>query len=48
MHATCLYWLESPSGLIAHIVNRLSQQIEVMYNDLLMINEIDLVQIEAF
>jgi hypothetical protein len=48
MRATCPYQLESPSGLIMHIVNRLSQQIKVMYSDLLMINEIDLVKIEPY
>jgi hypothetical protein len=38
---TCLYRLESPSGLIVCIISRLSQQIEVMCRDLLM-------KIEAF
>jgi hypothetical protein len=40
--ATCLYRLESPSRLTVHIVSRLSQQIEVIYSDLLLINVIDL------
>jgi hypothetical protein len=48
MCATCLYRLESPSGLTVHIVNKLSQQIKVIYSDLLLINVIDLVKIEAF
>jgi hypothetical protein len=48
MCATCLYRLESPSGLTVHIVSRLSQQIKVICNDLLLINGIDLVKIEAF
>jgi hypothetical protein len=39
MCATCLYQLESPWGLIVHIVSELSQQINgqqinVIYNDL--------------
>jgi hypothetical protein len=42
MCATCLYRLESPSRLTVHIVSRLSQQIEVIYSDLLLINVIDL------
>jgi hypothetical protein len=48
MCATCLYQLKSPSGLIVHMVSRLSQQIEVICNDLLLINVIYLVKIEAF
>jgi hypothetical protein len=40
--------LESPSGLTMHMVSRLSQQIEVICSDLLLINEIDLVKIEVF
>jgi hypothetical protein len=48
MCATCLYQLESPSGLTVHIVSGLSQQIKVIHSDLLLINEIDLVKIEAF
>jgi hypothetical protein len=46
--ATYLYRMESPSGLIVHIVSRLSQQIKIICNDFLLINEIDLVKIEAF
>jgi hypothetical protein len=34
MCLTCLYRLESPWGLIVHIVSGLSQQINVIYNDL--------------
>jgi hypothetical protein len=48
MYATYLYQLESPLRLIVHIVSRLSQQIEVICSDLLLINVIDLVKIEAF
>jgi hypothetical protein len=48
MCATCLYWLKSSSGLTVHIVSRLSQQIEVICSDLLLINVIDLVKIEVF
>jgi hypothetical protein len=48
MCATYLYRLESSSELTVHIVSRLSQQIEVICSDLLMINLIDLVKIEAF
>jgi branched-subunit amino acid transport protein len=48
MCATCLYRLESPLGLTMHIVSRLSQQIEVICSDLLLINGIDLVKIRAF
>jgi hypothetical protein len=48
MCATCLYGLESPSGLTVHIVSRLSQQIEVIYSDLLLINVIDLMKFKAF
>jgi hypothetical protein len=48
MCATCLYWLKLSSGLTVHIVSRLSQQIEVIRSDLLLINEIDLVKIETF
>jgi hypothetical protein len=48
MCATCLYWLESSSGLTVHIVSRLSQQIEVICSDLLLIIVIDLVKIEVF
>jgi hypothetical protein len=48
MCATCLYRLESPSRLTVHIVSRMCQQIEVMCNDLLLIDGIDLVKIEAF
>jgi hypothetical protein len=47
MCASCLYQLESPLGLTMHIVSRLSQQIEVIYGDLHIINGIDLVKIEA-
>jgi hypothetical protein len=43
-----VYRLESPSGLAVHIVSRLSQQIEIICSDLLLINVIDLVKIEAF
>jgi hypothetical protein len=46
--ATCLYQLESPLGLTVHIVSRLIQQIEAICSDLLLINVIDLVKIEAF
>jgi hypothetical protein len=46
MCATCLYRLESPSGLTMHIVSRLSQQIKVIHSDLLLINGINLVKIE--
>jgi hypothetical protein len=48
MCATCLYQLESPSELTVNIVSRLSQQIKVIRSDLLLINGIDLVKIEAF
>jgi hypothetical protein len=48
MCATCLYQLESPSGLTVDIVSRLSQQIKVICRDLLLINGIDLVKIDAF
>jgi hypothetical protein len=48
MCATCLYQLESPSGLTVHMVHRSSQQIEVICSDILLINVIDLVKIEAF
>jgi hypothetical protein len=48
MCVTCLYQLESPSGLTVHIVSRLSQLIEVICSDLLVINVIDLVKMEAF
>jgi hypothetical protein len=48
MCATRLYRLELSSGLIVHIVSRLSKQIEVIRGDLLLINEIDLVKIKAF
>jgi hypothetical protein len=48
MCATCLYRLKSPSRLTVHIVSRLSQQIEVICSDLLLINGIDLVKIEQF
>jgi hypothetical protein len=48
MCATYLYRLESPSELTVHIVSRLNQQIEVIYSNLLLINVIDLVKIEAF
>jgi hypothetical protein len=48
MCATCVYWLESPSGLTVHIVNGLSQYIEVIRSNLLLINGIDLVKIVAF
>jgi hypothetical protein len=48
MCVTCLYRLESPSRLTMHIVSRLSQQIEVIRSDLLLINRIDLVKNEAF
>jgi hypothetical protein len=47
MCATCLYRPESQSGLTMHIVSRLSQQIEVICSDLLLINVIDLGKIEA-
>jgi hypothetical protein len=42
MCATCLYRLESPSGLTVHVVSGLNQQIEVIHSDLLLINGIDL------
>jgi hypothetical protein len=48
MYATCFYWLESSSGLTMHVVSRLSQHIEVIRSNLLLINGIDLVKIEAF
>jgi hypothetical protein len=48
MCSTCLYRLESPWGLTVHIVSRMGQQIEVIYSNLLLINEIDLLKIEAF
>jgi hypothetical protein len=48
MCATCLYRLESSSRLIVHKVSRLCQHIKVIYSDLLLINGIDLVKIEAF
>jgi hypothetical protein len=48
MCATCLYRLESPSELTVYMISRLSQQIEVIFSDLLLINGIDLVKIEAF
>jgi hypothetical protein len=48
MCATCVYQLESPSGLNVHIVSRLRQQIKVIYSDLLLINGIHLVKIETF
>jgi hypothetical protein len=48
MCSTCLYWLESPWGLTVHIVSRMGQHIEVICSDLLLINEIDLLKIEAF
>jgi hypothetical protein len=47
MCATCLYRLESQSGLTMHIVSRLSQHIKVICSDLLLINVIDLGKIEA-
>jgi hypothetical protein len=46
--ATCLYGLESSSGLTVHIISRLSQQIKVICSNLLLINGIDLVKIKAF
>jgi hypothetical protein len=48
MCATCLYRLESPSELTVHIVSKLNQQIKVICSNLLLINGIDLVKIEAF
>jgi hypothetical protein len=48
MCASCLYQLLSPSGLTVHIITRLCQQIEVICSNLLLINGIDLVKIEAF
>jgi hypothetical protein len=47
MCTTCLYRLESPSGLTVHMVSRLSQQIEVICSDLLLIKGIDLVKIDV-
>jgi hypothetical protein len=40
--------VHTPSMLCVHIVSRLSQKIEVICSDLLLINVIDLVKIEAF
>jgi hypothetical protein len=48
MYATCLDWLKLPLGLTVHIVSRLSKEIEVICSDILLINGIDLVKIEAF
>jgi hypothetical protein len=48
MCAPNLYRLESPSELTVHIVSRLNQQIEVICSNLLIINVIDLLKIEAF
>jgi hypothetical protein len=48
MCATCLCRVKSPSGLTVHIISTLSQQIEVIRSDLLLINGIDFVKIEAF
>jgi hypothetical protein len=48
MCAIGLYRLESPLGLTVHIVSRLSQQIEVMCSNFLLINAIDQVKIEVF
>jgi hypothetical protein len=48
MCTTCLYRMKSLSELTVYIVNRLNQQVKVICNDLLLINGIDLVKIEAF